>query len=111
MGSRLHYTKTTIYLRDSLKKNAYASFFYDTACKTNLQILDRIQCAAARTTLGTLTCTKVDNLEFTANLLPLTNYGKMQMSCCKAIKITSYTQTALFLGRRVDVGPGGTASP
>ena len=76
-----------LYTSLTLSKISYASFLYDTASKTNLKILDRLQYSAARTILGSLKCTKVCNLEYTANLMTLTNYRKMQL--------TKFTSTIL----------------
>ena len=43
-------------------------------------MLDRIQYAAARIMLGALRCTKVENLELTANLLPLSLTRERQLA-------------------------------
>ena len=52
-------------------KMDYAGFLYSSASRTVLQILDRIQYAAARIMLGVLKCTPVVGLEAEAHLLPL----------------------------------------
>ena len=54
-----------------LSKLNHAGLLYDTAAKTNLEALSRIQYAAARIMLGALRCTPVLWLEAEANLVLL----------------------------------------
>ena len=73
-------TLRQLYISLTLSKITYASFLYDTASPTNLKILDRLQYSAARIILGSLRCTKVQNLEYVSNLLPLSQFRKLQLS-------------------------------
>ena len=63
-----------------LSKLNYAGLLYDTAAKSHLMALNRIQYAAARTMLGALKCTPVAWLEAEANLLPLSYQRKESMT-------------------------------
>ena len=54
-----------------LSKLNYAYLIYDTAARSHLLSLDRIQYAAARMILGAMKCTPVAYMEAEANMLPL----------------------------------------
>ena len=73
-------TLRQLYCSPTLPKITDACFLYDTACKTNLKILDRLQYSAARIILGALKCTKVQNLEYISNLVPLPILRKKQLT-------------------------------
>ena len=63
-----------------LSKLNYAGLLYDTAAKSLLLLLDRVQFAAARILLGALKCTPVSYLEAEANLLPLSLHRKQSLT-------------------------------
>ena len=62
-----------------LTKLSYGAFLYDSAAKTNLKILDRIQYEGARIITGALKCTNTDLLETASNLMPLAIKRKLDM--------------------------------
>ena len=64
-------TLKTLYVTLICTKIDYGSFLYETACKTNLIKIDRIQYAALRMMLGALKCTSVEKLELEANIISL----------------------------------------
>lgn len=79
-------TLKMLYLALLRSKLEYGSFLYDTAAKSNLIILDRIQYKAIRIMLGALKCTNVNKLEMAAQILPLSLLRKkitctVHMSC------------------------------
>ena len=61
----------SLYISLIRPKIDYASFLYETASKTQLLKLDRLQYAASRIILRVLKCTPVMKLEVEANLQPL----------------------------------------
>ena len=75
-----YHTLHRLYSSLILPEINYGRIFYDTACKTNLLILDRIQYAASRTILGALRCTPTIKLEAEADLMPLTIRRRMLLT-------------------------------
>ena len=75
-----YHTLYRLYSSLILPKIDYGSIFYDTASKTNLLILDRIQYAASRTILGALRCTPTIKLEAEADLMPLSIRRRMLLT-------------------------------
>ena len=64
-------TQPRIYNALILTKISYDSLLFDTAARTNLKILDRIQYSAARTVLGVMECSRTELLEIAAGMMPL----------------------------------------
>ena len=73
-------TLRQLYISLILPKIDYGSILYDTASKSNLLILSRIQYAASRTILGALKCTQTTKLEAEADLMPLNIRRRMLLA-------------------------------
>ena len=80
-----------------MPKLNYAGFLLQTAAKSHLDALDRIQLAATRIMLGTLKCTPIIYLEVEAGLLPLHIWRRKTMSkdVAKILTIDAGNKSAL----------------
>jgi len=95
-------TLTTLYKGLILPKVDYASFLYQDAAYTHLQILDRIQYSAARIITGAMRCTPVARLEAEACLMPLKHRRNLQLTkyCCRVLSIPDHPIRDLLLHER-----------
>ena len=87
-----------LYLALLRSKLEYGSFLYDTAAKSNLIILDRIQYKAIRIMLGALKCTNVNKLEMAAQILPLSLLRKKLLAqyICRALTVQNQPVRKLY---------------
>ena len=92
-------TLKKLYLALIRSKLEYASFIYDTAAKSNLLLLDRVQYSAIRVMTGAMRCTNVYKLETAVQIIPLSILWKrllvQYMSCI--LRIPEHPVRKLYL--------------
>ena len=79
----------SLYISLTRSKLQYGSLLFHTAARTTLEILDRIQYAAARIILGVLRCTPVSLLESASHLMPLSLCRRLTLSqyACRVLSV------------------------
>ena len=82
-------TLRSLYISLIRSKLQYGSLLFHTSARTTLEILDRIQYAAARIILGVLQCTPVFLLESASYLMPLTFCRQLSLSqyACRVLSV------------------------